>query len=476
MTVTEVRVPRPLDWPTKLFYGLGSVSFGVKDNGFSYLLLLFYNQVMGLPATLVGMALMIALLIDACIDPIIGEISDNLRTRWGRRHPFLYGAAAPIALAYAAVWNPPHWSHAALFGYLIVCAVGVRALVSLYEVPSAALAAELTDHYDERSVLLSYRSFFAWIGGLSIQLLAFTVLLKPDATHKVGQLNPAGYVHYGTIAAAVMFVCMLASAAGTHHCIPSLKQPPPRRHLTFAQAFGEARQTLSNRSFLFLLVSTLASALMIGIAASLNQYFNTYFWGLTSRQIAGLTAGVFMSAFLALFLGPLVARRLGKRTTTMALFVGAVTIGIAPLMLRLAGLMPLNHTPALYWTIFTTSVTGVTLAIISLTMGGAMIADVVEEAELTTGRRSEGLFFAASTFVSKSVSGFGVLGASILIQLIGLKPGADPATVPAGVLRHLALLYCPLAITLYGTALLLLFGYKITRASHQDTLRRLAER
>ena len=94
----------------------------------------------------------------------------------------------------------------------------------------------------------------------------------------------------------------------------------------------------------------------------------------------------------------------------------------------------------------------------------------------TTGRRSEGLFFAASTFVSKSVSGFGVLGASILIQLIGLKPGADPATVPAGVLRHLALLYCPLAITLYGTALLLLFGYKITRASHQDTLRRLAER
>ena len=476
MTMTADAARRPLDMRTKLFYGLGSVSFGVKDNGFSYLLLLFYNQVVGLPATTVGLALMIALMIDACIDPLIGHVSDNLRTRWGRRHPFMYAAALPIALAYAAVWNPPHWNHSGLLGYLIVCAVGVRALVSLYEVPSAALAAELTEQYDERSVLVSYRSFFAWIGGLSIQLLAFTVLLVPDKTHPIGQLNPAGYAHYGLIAAAVMFVAMLTSAAGTHHCIPSLKTPPPRRHLTLGQSIAEVRETISNRSFLFLMASTLASALMIGIAASLNQYFNTYFWGLTAHQIAGLTAGVFISAFLALFAGPPIAKRLGKRTTTMALFVVAVVIGITPLLLRLAGLMPLNHTPALYWIIFGVSISATTFAIVSLAMGGAMIADVVEVAELKTGRRSEGLFFAASTFISKSVSGLGVLGASVLIQAIGLKAGANPATVPPEVLRHLALIYCPLALTLYGTALLLLFGYKITRASHGETLRQLAER
>src|SRR5947209_9958043 len=132
---------RRLDLPTKLFYGFGSVAFGVKDNGFSYLLLLFYNQVMGLPATLVGLALMIALVFDAVVDPMIGQFSDNLRTRWGRRHPLMYAAALPMALLYVALWNPPHWDHQRLFYYLVAMAILIRGVVSFYEVPSSALAA-----------------------------------------------------------------------------------------------------------------------------------------------------------------------------------------------------------------------------------------------------------------------------------------------------------------------------------------------
>src|SRR5512135_3677680 len=70
---TGPRVPTPI----KLFYGFGSVAYGVKDNGFSYLLLIFYNQVVGLPAEVVGAAIMIALVFDAFLDPIVGQISDN---------------------------------------------------------------------------------------------------------------------------------------------------------------------------------------------------------------------------------------------------------------------------------------------------------------------------------------------------------------------------------------------------------------
>src|SRR5450432_594881 len=103
---------------SRLFYGFGSVAFGVKDNGFSYLLLIFYNQVVGLSAPLVGMAIMIAMIFDAFLDPIVGQVSDNWRSRWGRRHPFMYAAALPVAISYLALWNPPHWSHAQLFWYL----------------------------------------------------------------------------------------------------------------------------------------------------------------------------------------------------------------------------------------------------------------------------------------------------------------------------------------------------------------------
>ena len=198
-----------LSVPTKFFYGFGSVAFGVKDQGFSYLLLIFYNQVVGLPSATVGLAIMIALIIDSFLDPIMGQVSDNWRSRWGRRHPFMYAAALPVALSYLLLWNPPQgWSHDALFVYLIVVAVIIRSFITMYEIPSAALAAELTTDYDERTKVMSYRYFFAWWGGLTMTLLALKVFLTPDAEHPVGQLNPAGYVTYGYVAAAVIFAAL----------------------------------------------------------------------------------------------------------------------------------------------------------------------------------------------------------------------------------------------------------------------------
>ena len=465
---------RRLDLSTKLFYGFGSVAFGVKDNGFSYLLLLFYNQVLGLPATQVGLALMIALLFDAFVDPMIGQFSDNLRTRWGRRHPLMYAAALPMGIFYVALWNPPHWNHQALFYYLVAMAILIRGVVSFYEVPSSALAAEFSTSYDERSILLSYRYFFAWVGGLAIQVLAFAVLLTPDATHKLGQLNPVGYGHYGIVASLVIFVSILVSTAGTHKEIPRLMPPPPRRHLTPGQIIGEMRESLSNRSFLFLLGSGVTAAMATGLVASLNGYFNTFFWGFTARQISILTGGVFLSAIMALSVAPRLSKRFGKRTTSVALTILSGVVGLTPLFLRLGGLMPPNGSPQLLGIIFCTSIVGVTFTIVATTMGSSMVADVVEAAELKTGRRSEGLFFAAAAFIAKAVSGFGILAATALITAIHLKAGSNPATIPPEIPRNLALVYCPTIIGLHAIGLSLLFGYRINRASHDETLRQLA--
>src|ERR1700741_3960444 len=125
---------------TKLSYGFGAVAYGIKDNGFSVFLLLFYNQVVGLPADRVGLAIMIALLVDAFIDPVVGHLSDQTHTKWGRRHPWLYLSAIPIALVWLLLWNPPEPSADMQFAYLVGIAICVRAVVSCYEVPSLALA------------------------------------------------------------------------------------------------------------------------------------------------------------------------------------------------------------------------------------------------------------------------------------------------------------------------------------------------
>ena len=92
---------------TKLSYGLGAIAYGIKDNGYSVFLLLFYNQVVGLPANAVGTIIGLALVFDAFIDPLIGHFSDRTHTRWGRRHPWLYASALPIALSWLMLWRPP---------------------------------------------------------------------------------------------------------------------------------------------------------------------------------------------------------------------------------------------------------------------------------------------------------------------------------------------------------------------------------
>lgn len=92
----------PLHFVTMLFYGLGSASNGIKNRSISTFLLLFYSQVVGLPATWVGSALAITLILDGMLDPVIGQISDNHRSRWGRRHPFIYFSAIPYAITIPA--------------------------------------------------------------------------------------------------------------------------------------------------------------------------------------------------------------------------------------------------------------------------------------------------------------------------------------------------------------------------------------
>ncbi len=195
--------------PTRLafFHGLGSIAYGVKDNGFSTFLLLYYNQVLGMSAQLVSLALMLALVIDGIIDPIIGYLSDRTHTRWGRRLPWLYIAAIPLGISWYLMWaettQPTFWG-------LVGLAVAVRALVSCCEVPSVALVPELTRDYDERTRLMRFRFLFGWGGGLFVMFLAYDVFLAK------GLLDAEGYRAYGLTGAIMITGAVLISAIAQH--------------------------------------------------------------------------------------------------------------------------------------------------------------------------------------------------------------------------------------------------------------------
>jgi GPH family glycoside/pentoside/hexuronide:cation symporter len=462
---------------TKLFYGLGAVAFGVKDNGFSFFLLLYYNQVLGLPDAWTGLALMLALVADALSDPVVGHWSDHLHSRWGRRHPFMYAAAIPVTVSYALLWNPPAGlSQEGLFVWLLVLAIVVRTCLTFYEVPSTALAAELTQRYDERTQILGLRFFFGWWGGLTMAVIAYAVFLQPDAQYPVGQLNEHGYRSYGAVAALVMLAAILASSLGTHSYIPHLKAPPPARTLGVRRWFAELRESLRNRNFLVIFGANVFAAMAGGLNAALNIYFNTYFWRLSSDQITALALGNFLSAAIALALAPRVSARLGKRPAAVALSLAAIVMGPLPIVLRLLGLMPPDPSPTLLLLLLLFNTTLVTLIIMSSIVTASMIADIVEESELSTGRRSEGLFFAANSFVQKCVSGVGIFLSTLLLRAIGFPAGAKPDQVDPAIVDRLGMVFAPTLVVLYLVAVWFLSRYRISRAGHEENLRRLAER
>ncbi len=465
---------RRLTFPTRFFYGFGSIAFGVKDNGFSYFLLIFYNQVMGLPSQVVGLAIMTALVVDAFLDPIVGQVSDNWRSKWGRRHPFMYAAAIPVAVSYLLLWNPPTtWSHSQLFVYLVVVAVLIRSFISCYEIPSSALAAELTTEYDERTRLLSIRYLFGWIGGLTMYFAALMVFLKPDKTHAVGQLNATGYSYYGTAAALLMFIAIMVSAIGTHGQIPYLRDPPQRK-VSLGTLAREMVGTLAHRSFLVILMGSLFNAMAIGLGFSINLYFSTFFWELSSGQIALFTFSSLTSAVLAFAGAPRISQVFGKKHSAMVLIMAGFAIATAPIVLRLMGAFPPNGSPVIFPVLFVFNTVGTGMAIAGNILFSSMIADVVEDSELRTGRRQEGLFFAAAAFVAKAVTGMGIFVTGEMLAVIHFPEGARPGQVAPEVIRSLGMVYVPTQFVLYSVAVLFLLGYTITRASHAESLRKLA--
>jgi Na+/melibiose symporter-like transporter len=467
--------PAKVSLSTKILYGFGSIAFGVKDTGFGFFLLLYYNQVAGLPESWVGLGIMVALVCDAVSDPIVGYLSDHLRSRWGRRHPFMYASAVPVGVSYLFLFNPPEGlGEKALLAYFVGTAILVRFFITLYQIPSTALVAELTDDYDERTSLLGYRFFFGWWGGLTMSVLAYAIFLQPDAAHPVGVLNPEGYRHYGVASSILMVISILVSAVGTHRHIPHLRQPPVRASAGFGHAIGELRETFANHSFRVLFVSAIFWAMAAGLTAALNIYFNTYFWELDSSAISLLVLGNFPAAGVALFLAPALSRRLGKKRGAIAIATTGLALAPIPVLLRLVGWMPANGSSLLLPILFAHGATEVCLIITASILVSSMVADVVEESEIATGRRSEGVFFAARSFVEKSVSGIGVFASTLLLGAIGFPREAQPGAVDAGVVRALGLAYVPILLFLYGAGIVCIAAYRISRATHAENLRRLA--
>jgi GPH family glycoside/pentoside/hexuronide:cation symporter len=141
----------PVPWRVRIAFGIGQLPEGIKSAAFGFFLLFYYNQVLGLSGTLSGIAIFLALIVDAISDPMVGALSDSTRSRWGRRHPYMYAAAIPFAASFYFLFAPPAGlTEMGLFWWLTIFSIATRTFMTFYSVPHMSLGAELTSDYDER--------------------------------------------------------------------------------------------------------------------------------------------------------------------------------------------------------------------------------------------------------------------------------------------------------------------------------------
>ncbi|MGE6696564.1 MFS transporter [Hyphomonas sp. NPDC076900] len=466
-----------LPWSTKLVYGVGTIAFGIKDHGFNALLMIYYNQVMGLPAAWVGAAIMMAMVVDAILDPVVGQWSDSLRSKWGRRHPFMYASVLPVGVFYLLLWFPPaEASHTVLFTYLLIMTTITRTFIGIYEIPSTALLAEFTQNYHERTELVSYRYFFGVAGGILMGIFVFTAIFSPEAASAGGLLDRSGYHTYAWIAAPLMATAIFASSLGTHSRISSLINPPPPVRQPFLQTIREMVATLFHRVNAPIFIGSIFGSMAGGLNAALTIYMQTYFWELTSDQIAVLTSAGLLGVILALVIALPLSRSFGKKWTTLALFAVTLTGIVVPVLLRLGGLFPENGNPALLPSLFVFQAVVAMSVVAAAILTASMIADATDQIQLTTGRQSEGLLFSAATFIGKTVSGMGVLVSGLLLTLVGFPNDAKPGAVDLSTVNDLALALTVATFLFTSAALVIMSFYPVSKQDHERAVETLARK
>lgn len=467
----------------KLTYGVGQAAEGLKNGALGMFLIFYYNQVLGLSGALAGLAIGIALAVDAIVDPLMGSLSDHWRSRLGRRHPFIFTAILPLSLCFYLLFAPPVRGDGPLFAWLVSLGVITRVAMSLYNVPYLALGAELSNDFHERSSVVGYRMSFGMLGQLTAMFVGFQIYFGESAGFPNGQLNAAAYPPFAATLAVLMAIAVFTAAWGTRGLIPSLPGATDTARIGplrfVVRMLADLWAAVREGSFRWLFVGVLTVFVMIGTQGALDLYMYTYFWELGRHEILLLAASYPLGLMFGAMLAPRLHFARGKR---WALLFGTwwwAALQVLPTSLRLLGWFPDDDSALLVPLLVAIRAVQAAGAVQANVAFGSMIADVIDEHELNTGRRNAGIFFAASSFSGQAATGLGGLLAGLSLDLIQWPTGAairTAADVPADALVKLGLVYGPII----GCCSILTYWcyshYRLTRERHEEILAALATR
>ena len=453
---------------TKLSYGVGQLSDGVKQSAFTTFLFFYYNQVLGLSGSLAGMAALLALLADAITDPMIGQLSDRFQSRWGRRHPFMLAGAIPFGIAIVVLFTPPDGlDQIQLFAWMLAGAIAVRLTLTLFFVPHLSLGAELVRDYHGRTSLIGYRVFFTYVGILLTSVIGFAVFFPPTEAFTNGMLNKASYPKFGIFCAVLGSVSMLLCVFGTRHAIPEPTATLPRTDTRSAWlAFVDMFRTLKLHSFRILFFAGILFATFVGLIQTLLVYVATYVFEFKSAQLAGLAGSLVVGIIFASFVAQYLSRRFDKKQALgWCAIVGSI-FAFSPQILYFGGLLEHLSVSVKFALVFSVNGISQIFFIAYVILIDSMLSDVIDEHELASHQREEGLFFAARAFATKASYGLGSFFAGVGLDIIQFPKAATLETVSSDAIFKLAILSGPVMFILFATTVLVTSRYSLSAAKH----------
>jgi glycoside/pentoside/hexuronide:cation symporter, GPH family len=462
---------------TRVGYGAGAVAVAAKDAAVVHFLAFYYTQVIGLPGWLYGLSAFLAQAIDAFADPILGTLSDNTRSRFGRRHPWMAASALPIGVGFLLLFAPPSEAPGwAVFLWITFVQTALRMLLSVFSIPHTTLGAELSTDYEERTRIASYRTLLAWIVGILLPAGAYAVVFQQTPEGGDGRLVAENYVMYAWASAIAATLAVVWSCASTWRLIPQLPVPKLKRKLDLLDPLRDVQDALRIANFRWIFLATLAIGACTGVTTILGTYTWTYFWEFSTAQAGLITLFSLLPTFFAFVLVRPLGSRFEKKPITLWCMAVIIVNALWLYGGRLLGLLPENGTTAIFALMLLHQSIVVIAVVLWQSIAPSMIADVADEHEVATGERKEGVFFAALAFALKVPTGLGNAIGGFLVAWVGIPALTQPGTVSADALFRLGLAAGPIVAASFLVPLWLFTRFELSRERHAELRRTLEGR
>ena len=399
----------------KFGYSIGALSYGIPFQLVSACFVFYATAVLGISGTITGTILSISIVWDAFTDPIMGYISDHTSNRilFGRRLFYIFIGAVGIAITNFLLWRiDPHLSTIIKIVYAAILLLFLKTSLTIFTTPYLALGSELSDNYNERTTIQSFRTAFFFLGFMFPTIIGMAIFFRPTPEFANGQLNPAAYSSLGITASIIVLACAAICIVLTNKKCPHL--PVKTSKKTFVNMMKETASALKCNDFRNISFGLLFINMAMGIVGAIGMHVFTYTFHLNNRQIAMVFGALFIMALVAQPIWVYVAKKFEKRTALLACLY--INLGVS---LLFGVFVIFNSWVAEHYL----SILPLAL-LIGFSMGGsialpyAMISDTIDKDQYYSGTRKEGVFYGCATFMYKLSQSLSVLFVGTLLDII----------------------------------------------------------